>query len=219
MRSARDRRKARPSRPPLPAPRESRPSARMTGQRAVPRRAACPVVAPSAPAAAPAPVGASRRRPPPHRRATAGTAGVGGAVGAGAIRSGAGSAGIIDTRRVARACSVGQSSSRSRNETFTPNCFGIAPLAWVRNSESRPSSRNVAAGSSAAASMPESSENRVCRRRIIGALRSAAGCGAVDSGMASSSGADSGDAVGVRSGRDSAVAAAGATQRRRRSNG
>ena len=43
-----------------------------------------------------------------------------GAVGAGAIRSGAGSAGIIDTRRVARACSVEQSSSRSRNETFTP---------------------------------------------------------------------------------------------------
>ena len=78
-----------------------------------------------------------------ERRRRRSCAGVDGA-GAGVAASGGSWASI----RAATASSVEASSRRSRNATFTPKVLWIAVLAWVRNSESRPSSRKETLASS-----------------------------------------------------------------------
>ncbi len=76
-------------------------------------------------------------------------------MGAAAGTAGAASGGRTLSRCAARAAGVGASSSRVRNVTLTPNLRPIAVLAWVKKSESKPRSRNVASGAMEAMGMPD----------------------------------------------------------------
>ena len=91
--------------------------------------------------------------------------------GAGVADSGGSWASI----RTATAASVGASSSRSRNATFTPKVLWIAVLAWVRKSESRPSSRNETLASSSDSWRPDSSEKSACNRAVTSVRRAGVG--------------------------------------------
>ena len=137
--------------------------------------------------------------------------------GAGARRSAAARRG--GRQRVDRR----HSSSSSRKETLTPKSLLNAPLAWVRNSESRPSSRKLdGSGSSPAARDPRELREQLLQANEPARARRSPGRRRVDAttGGAAASGPLGFDA----SGRAPAVAwrrefAAGSTQKRRRSNG
>ena len=100
-------------------------------------------------------------RPPPLRRTAAVDAGAASARGAvTGTGGGAASGGSASAMRPASVSIDDRSSSNSRKVTFTPKALCTAVHAWVRKSESSPSSRKLADGSRLAASRPERSAKR-----------------------------------------------------------